>query len=88
MIPTHYVSSLKWDRELGERLRSLRGKTTRRELAIKVQESGQSCSHQYIQKLEIGNAESVSLDIVQAICDVLEIRLGQLIPTLLVQSSR
>jgi transcriptional regulator with XRE-family HTH domain len=88
MIPANYVSALKWDKQLGERLKSLRGRVTRRELALKVQESGQRCSHQYIQKLEIGSAESVSLDIVQAICSALEITLGHLIPTLLAQSPR
>jgi DNA-binding Xre family transcriptional regulator len=88
MVPVQYISHLRWDKELGERLKALRGKIPRRELATRVQEHGQDCSHQYIQKLEMGNAGSVSLEIIQAICDVLEVKLGQLIPTLLVQSSR
>lgn len=88
MIPLQYVSQIRWDSDLGERLRYLRGKLSRRELAIKVQEQGQACTHQYIQKMEDGKAGSVSLEIIQAICDVLEVKLGQLIPTLLVQSPR
>lgn len=89
MIPSHYVSQLKWDIELGGRLKSIRGKLPRRELAIKVQESGQKCSHQYIQKLEMGTADSVSLEIIEAICAALEVKIGRLIDSALwIQSPR
>ncbi|MEG4807936.1 helix-turn-helix transcriptional regulator [Microcoleus sp. F8-D3] len=80
MIPLEYVARLLWSQELGERLKGFRGKTSRRELAEKLKTTGQDCSHQNLQKIEDGNAQTVPVELVLAICKVLGISLGQLIP--------
>jgi transcriptional regulator with XRE-family HTH domain len=80
MIPLESVSRLTWNKPLGEKLKYLRGKVSRRELADKLKQSGYECSHQYLQKLELGDAETVSLDLLKRICEILEIPLGQVIP--------
>ena len=80
MISLKCVDKLKWSPELGSRLQSLRGKTTMRALAEKVSNQGITCSYQYIYKLEDGKAESVSCDLIVAICNALEIDFKGLFP--------
>jgi transcriptional regulator with XRE-family HTH domain len=80
MIPLEYVSRLLWSRELGERLKRLRSKVSRRELAEKLKFAGYDCSHQNLQRIEDGDAQTVSVELVLAICEILEASLGQLIP--------
>jgi DNA-binding Xre family transcriptional regulator len=78
------VAAIAWNVELGARLKSLRGKVSRASLSQKLAESGYQCSRQYIQKLEVGDALSISKDLLVGICNALEIELGQLLPTVCV----
>ncbi|MEG5173258.1 helix-turn-helix transcriptional regulator [Microcoleus sp. B3-D7] len=80
MIPLEYVARISWTEELGARLKRLRGKTSRRALAEKLTAANYDYSHQYLQKIEDGRALTVPLDLVLAICEILEIRLGQILP--------
>ncbi|HAX74338.1 MAG TPA: XRE family transcriptional regulator [Cyanobacteria bacterium UBA11372] len=74
------VAAIAWNVELGSRLKSLRGQVSRASLSQKLAESGYQCSRQYIQKLETGDALSVSKDLLVGICNALAIDLGQLLP--------
>lgn len=80
MIPLEYVARLSWNKGLGVRLKRLRGKTSRRELAERLKTTGHECSHQNIQKIEDGHALTVPLDLVLAICEILNISLGEVLP--------
>lgn len=92
MIPMPYISRLNWSADLGQRLKHLRGGVSRRELAQKVKSLGEECSQQYIHRLEDGQTdskslplpESISLSMLLAICQALEIDLGQIIPMMTV----
>jgi hypothetical protein len=52
MLDTRYVASIYWDRDLGERLRILRGAATVRAISEKTAALGERISHQYIHMLE------------------------------------
>lgn len=80
MIPLQYISTLAWSAEMGERLKSLRGKKSRRSLSEDLKKLGYECSHQNIQRIEDGQAKAVPLDLILIICEVLGISLGELIP--------
>lgn len=80
MVALTYVDKLKWSQEEGRRLEELRGKIPMRALAEKINALGISCSYQYIHKLEEGKAESVSTDLLLAICGALGIDFNQLFP--------
>lgn len=80
MVPLSCVSRLKWNSELGEKLKSLRGKTSRRELAEKLKEDGHPLSHQSLQKYEEGRADSISPELLNALCDALNIDLDEFLP--------
>lgn len=80
MVSLNQVNQLKWSSEKGRLLSKLRGKTPIRTLAEKVGNNGISCSYQYIQKMESGKAESVSTEVIIAICNSLDIDFKQLFP--------
>jgi DNA-binding Xre family transcriptional regulator len=80
MIPLEYVARLQWNQELGEKLKQLRGKTSRRELTEKLKIAGQDCSPQNLQKIEDGDSQTVTTELILAICEILGISLGQIIP--------
>jgi len=82
MVDLEYVSRFIWNESLGQRLKSLRGKMSRRSLAEQLKATGRNCSHQFIQKLENGGAESIEPALLIAICQVLGTDLGQVIPTM------
>ncbi|MBD2491711.1 hypothetical protein [Aulosira sp. FACHB-615] len=52
MLDTKYVASIYWDKELGERLKVLRGNNSVRSISEKTAELGERISHQYIHMLE------------------------------------
>lgn len=85
MIPLEYVARLAWDENLGKRLKALRGKMSRRELAEKLRGRGISCSHQGIQQIELGGWETVDLNLILAMCEEFGISVGQLIPLVRVE---
>ena len=80
MVSLNYVDKLKWSQDEGRRLSQLRDKIPMRALADKISASGVSCSYQYIHKLEEGKAESVSTDLILAICGALDIDFNELFP--------
>jgi len=84
MIDVEYIDKIKWDAELGDRLKHLRGNTSRRELADRTNALGRRVAHQYIQQLEQPNFSinrlksnhlTVSLDVVQVLAEALEVEL-------------
>jgi hypothetical protein len=52
MLDTKYVASIYWDKELGERLKGLRGSNSVRAISEKTADLGERISHQYIHMLE------------------------------------
>ncbi|GJD19134.1 hypothetical protein RIVM261_040900 [Rivularia sp. IAM M-261] len=52
MLDTKYVASIYWDKELGERIKVLRGGRSVRAISEKTAELGERISHQYIHMLE------------------------------------
>jgi DNA-binding Xre family transcriptional regulator len=81
MISLDAVDRLKWNPELGKRLQLLRGDVSMRMLAEKVNQSGITCTYQYVHKLEAGKAEAVSTDLILAICKALDIDFKRLFPS-------
>ena len=84
MIDVKYIDRVTWDSELGEHLRALRGKTSRRKLSDKTSALGRRVPREYIQYLEKSNLStnhlksdhlSVSLDIIQVLAKALEVEL-------------
>jgi hypothetical protein len=84
MIDVEYIDKVRWDSELGNRLKVLRGKTSRRKLADKTTELGRRVPQQYIQQLEqpsfsINRLKSdhltVSLEIIQVLAEALGVEL-------------
>lgn len=88
MVPLADVAYFNWDKAKGERIRQVRGSVSRRELADRIVAGGQQCSHQYIQKIEEGGADSVSSEIIQSICKALGASLSQIIPLLVVSEPK
>lgn len=63
MLELDIIASVEWNQELGTRLKAMRGKVSRRALAIKVHDLyGYKVSQQYIQLLEhpFGNEKAPS----------------------------
>lgn len=88
-IPLERVAAIAWDKALGQRLKTLRGKVARADLSEKLATSGHQCSRQYIQKLETGDALSVSKDLLVAICEQLGGDIGQVVtPTIRLENSK
>jgi hypothetical protein len=52
MLDTKYVASIYWDKEMGERLKVMRGARSVRAISEKTAELGERISHQYIHMLE------------------------------------
>lgn len=84
MIDIGYIDKIKWDAELGERLKALRGKTSRRELSNRTKNFGRRVAHQYIQQLEQpefsinrlkGDHLTVSIDVIKVIAAALGVEL-------------
>jgi hypothetical protein len=84
MIDVKYIHRVIWDSKLGEQLRALRGRTSRRNLSDKTSALGRRVPHEYIQELEKPNRAinriksdhlTVSLDIIQVLAKALEVEL-------------
>ena len=84
-VKLSYVSRFTWDEEAAQRLRELRGKTSRDKLASKV-----GCSNTFIQNLEWANPrnkpESISKEDAFAICDALGVPIWKLFPALVIHT--
>ncbi len=88
MVPLEWVVMLAWNKDCGENLKLLRGKRSRRDVAIAVSAMGIECSQEYIRKLETGKAASVSTKIIVAIAKTLEVELIQIMSDLRVEVSK
>jgi ribosome-binding protein aMBF1 (putative translation factor) len=84
MIDVKYIHRVRWDSELVEHLRALRGKTSYHKLSDKTSALGRRVPHEYIQELEKPNRAinriksdhlTVSLDIIQVLAKALEVEL-------------
>ncbi|MBW4512489.1 MAG: helix-turn-helix domain-containing protein [Scytonematopsis contorta HA4267-MV1] len=81
IINRKLIASVRWDKELGEKLRSMRGKESMQSLAKRA-----GCAYQLIQHLERGGypepkddgnlppQASVSMEKLEGICNALSIR--------------
>lgn len=85
MIPLDCVSRVKWNKELGEKIKGLRGKTSRRQFAENLRGKGIECSHQYIQVVEEGRVDSLDIDLLLGFCIELGISVRQIIPAIYVE---
>ena len=84
MIDVKYIDRVTWDSKLGEQLRALRGRTSRRKLSDKTSALGRRVSQKYLYQLEKPNSSinrfksnhlTVSLDIIQVLAKALEFEL-------------
>jgi DNA-binding Xre family transcriptional regulator len=80
MIPLEWVVLVAWNKECGQKLRELRGKTSRREIAEGIVKQGVECSQEYVRKLESGDASAVSTSILIALCKTLDADPSAIIP--------
>ena len=48
MLDTKYIASIYWNKELGQRIKALRGGHSVRAISSKTAELGERISHQYI----------------------------------------
>ncbi len=82
MIPLECVAALKWSREQGLKLKSLRGKLSRRKLYDKLRDQGVACTPQNIQRIEDGVASTVPLETLLGLCEGVDCKLSDLVPTI------
>jgi hypothetical protein len=95
MIDVKYIDRVTWDSELGEQLRALRGKTSRRKLSDKTSALGRRVAQPYLYQLEKPNFSinrfksnhlTVSLDIIQVLAKALEVELTDIFTKLAIIS--
>lgn len=79
LVDISEVRFVAWNISKGELLSELRGKKSRRQLAEEIKSLGGDCSHQNLKKLEYGQSEMVSLEILQNICLALGVPLANFI---------
>ncbi|MEC4814988.1 MAG: XRE family transcriptional regulator [Scytonema sp. PMC 1069.18] len=81
MIDIEHIATLKWTQDQAQKLQSLRGKMSRRQLEEKTEELGLKVAHQYIQQLEQphlftkrlkSDTLTVSVEVVKTLCAALE----------------
>ncbi|MEH2151414.1 helix-turn-helix domain-containing protein [Nostoc sp.] len=75
------VVSVVWNQDRGGVLKQLRGKKSRQRLADEIAARGGECSHQNLKKLEYGESESVSLKVLESICNALQISVSEFLST-------
>lgn len=79
-IPIEYVARITWTVELGRKIKTLRGKTSRREFTANMKAAGYEISHQYLQYLEDGKVDALPLTTLIGMCKALGVELGQILP--------
>ncbi len=79
LIDISEVRFVAWNPNKGKLLWKLRGKKSRRQLAEDVKAIGGDCSHQNLKKLEYGESEMVSMEILQSLCLALGVTLDRFI---------
>lgn len=85
MISLDCVSRVKWNKDLGSKIKTLRGKTSRRQFAENLMAKGVQCSHQYIQVVEDGRVDSLDVELLVAFCLELNVSVKQIIPAIYVE---
>jgi transcriptional regulator with XRE-family HTH domain len=79
LIDITEVRFVAWSVDKGKLLLELRGKKSRRQLAEDIKAVGGDCSHQNLKKLEYGQSEMVSIEILQSLCSALGVALDKFI---------
>ncbi|MCT7952744.1 helix-turn-helix transcriptional regulator [Ancylothrix sp. C2] len=85
MIPVEIVARIFWDRDFGQKLKSLRGKTSRRKFAEQLEAKGVQCSHQYLQQIEDGRVETVDMQLIMSICAELNCSLSDIFTSIYIE---
>lgn len=81
-IPSECVARLTWHKKFGDRLKLARGKVSTDELSERLKGRGISCSPQSLQQIELGEWETVDINLVVAICEEFGKNLDTIIPVL------
>lgn len=79
LIDISEVRFVTWSIDKGQLLLKLRGKKSRRQLAEDIKTAGGDCSHQNLKKLEYGQSEMVSVEILQSLCLALGVALDRFV---------
>lgn len=79
LIEISEVRFVAWNASKGRLLQTLRGKKSRRQLAEDIRSLGGSCSHQNLNKLEYGQSEMVSIEILESLCLALGVALDKFV---------
>jgi DNA-binding Xre family transcriptional regulator len=82
MVPLEWTSALLWKPECGRRLRSLRGKTPRREIISFLAARDINFTEESMRRLEDGLTKSITPVMLNALCDSLSIQPAELIPAM------
>jgi DNA-binding Xre family transcriptional regulator len=91
MVDLQHVASFRWTEAQAAKLTAIRGKMSRRQLEQKTIEIGKKVTHQYIEQLERpeyyvgrlknGDALTVSIEVVQVLCQALEVDISEFFNT-------
>lgn len=79
LVDMSEVRFVAWSVDKGKLLLKLRGEKSRRQLAEEIKAVGGDCSHQNLKKLEYGQSEMVSIEILQSLCLALGVALDRFI---------
>lgn len=82
MVPLEWASALLWKPECGTRLRSLRGKTPRREIIASLAAQDINFTEESMRRLEDGLTKSITPIMLNALCESLSIQPAELIPAM------
>ncbi|WP_242051597.1 XRE family transcriptional regulator [Nostoc sp. FACHB-280] len=80
MLPLSEVGSIKWTKERGEKMRSLRGEMPLMALSKKLAENDVEISRQYLHRMETySDVKGASPELVAGLCQVFNCTLAELL---------
>jgi DNA-binding Xre family transcriptional regulator len=79
MIPLDCVSSIKWTKEYGEKLRELRGKHSRPSIIEEMAKDNVTFTPEAIRLLEEGLAKTIQPETFIALCNALEVHPSKIV---------
>ena len=88
MIPVELVARIYWNKDFGEKLKTFRGKISRRQFAENLSSKGIQCSHQYLQQIEDGRVETLELALLQGICTELDCSIGDIFTCIYIEIAK
>ena len=77
LIDLDLVARVKWTPEIGARLKSTRGKLSRRKMSEIVE-----CSEQQIQAIEDGTHATIAVELVERICNAVGAKVSDVLPVI------